>query len=31
VPNVKHMTFWDGTGALQALQDFLLRHPISGT
>jgi pimeloyl-ACP methyl ester carboxylesterase len=28
VPNVKHMTFWDGGGALAALQDFLLRHPI---
>ncbi|MBM2805333.1 MAG: Alpha/beta fold hydrolase [Deltaproteobacteria bacterium] len=28
VPEVKHMTFWDGAGALIALQDFLLRHPI---
>lgn len=28
VPNVKHMTFWDGDGALIALQDFLARHPI---
>jgi pimeloyl-ACP methyl ester carboxylesterase len=28
VPNVKHMTFWDGDGALMALQDFLVRHPI---
>lgn len=28
VPNVKHMTFWDGDGALQALQEFLARHPI---
>ena len=28
VPNVKHMTFWDGEGALVALQDFLTRHPI---
>jgi pimeloyl-ACP methyl ester carboxylesterase len=28
VPNVKHMTFWDGDGALAALQDFLDRHPI---
>ena len=26
VPNVKHMTFWDGDGALIALQDFLGRH-----
>ena len=22
MPNVKHMTFWDGDGALIALQDF---------
>ena len=28
VPNVKHMTFWDGDGALAVLQDFLTRHPI---
>lgn len=28
VPNVKHMTFWDGDGALRALQEFLMRHPI---
>jgi 3-oxoadipate enol-lactonase len=28
VPDVKHMTFWDGDGALQALQEFLSRHPI---
>jgi pimeloyl-ACP methyl ester carboxylesterase len=28
IPNVKHMTFWDGTGGLSALQDFLTRHPI---
>ena len=28
VPSVKHMTFWDGDGALAALQDFLARHPI---
>ncbi len=28
VPNVKHMTFWDGDGALIALQAFLQRHPI---
>jgi pimeloyl-ACP methyl ester carboxylesterase len=28
IPNVKHMTFWDGTGGLIALQDFLGRHPI---
>ena len=29
VPNVKHMTFWDGDGALIALQDFLARHPLA--
>jgi pimeloyl-ACP methyl ester carboxylesterase len=28
IPNTKHMTFWDGSGGLVALQDFLLRHPI---
>lgn len=28
VPGVKHMTFWDGYGALGALKDFLGRHPI---
>ena len=28
IPNAKHMTFWDGTGGLAALQEFLLRHPI---
>jgi len=26
VPGVKHMTFWDGDGALAALRDFLGRH-----
>ena len=29
VPDVKHMTFWDGDGALNVLQDFLQRHPIA--
>jgi pimeloyl-ACP methyl ester carboxylesterase len=29
VPGVKHMTFWDGDGALRTLQEFLLRHPIA--
>lgn len=29
VPDVKHMTFWDGNGALIALQEFLRRHPIA--
>jgi hypothetical protein len=24
----QHMTFWDGTGGLAALEEFLLRHPI---
>ena len=28
VPEVKHMTFWDGDGALMALESFLRRHPI---
>lgn len=28
VPNTKHMTFWDGTGGLIALQEFLERHPM---
>ncbi|HVO96364.1 MAG TPA: alpha/beta hydrolase [Terriglobales bacterium] len=28
VPKVKHMTFWDGDGALITLQNFLQRHPI---
>jgi pimeloyl-ACP methyl ester carboxylesterase len=29
VPDVKHMTFWDGQGALGALENFLSRHPIA--
>ena len=28
VPNVKHMIFWDGEGALHALENFLQRHPL---
>jgi len=28
VPGVKHMVFWDGTGAVSRLLDFLARHPI---
>lgn len=28
VPKTKHMTFWDGAGALDVLRDFLNRHPI---
>ena len=30
-PGVKHMTFWDGGGALAGLEDFLARHPIRGS
>jgi pimeloyl-ACP methyl ester carboxylesterase len=28
IPETRHMTFWDGDGALIALQDFLACHPI---
>ena len=28
IPGVRHMTFWDGTGAIDALADFFARHPI---
>jgi pimeloyl-ACP methyl ester carboxylesterase len=28
IPGVRHMTFWDGGGALIALQKFLQSHPI---
>jgi pimeloyl-ACP methyl ester carboxylesterase len=28
IPKTRHMTFWDGDGALIALQGFLARHPI---
>jgi 3-oxoadipate enol-lactonase len=28
VPGVKHMTFWDGDGALLALRNFLERHLV---
>jgi 3-oxoadipate enol-lactonase len=28
IPNVKHMTFWDGAGGLIALEEFLTRHRI---
>jgi 3-oxoadipate enol-lactonase len=31
LPGVKHMTFWDGTAALEALQGFLARHPIGAS
>ena len=30
LPGVRHMTFWDGTSAIEALSDFLGRHPING-
>lgn len=30
VPGVRHMTFWDGDGALKTLQDFISRHRIGG-
>jgi pimeloyl-ACP methyl ester carboxylesterase len=29
IPGVRHMTFWDGDGALNTLQEFLARHPIA--
>ena len=28
IPGVRHMTFWDGDGALTALQEFLERHAV---
>jgi hypothetical protein len=28
VPNVNRMTFWDGDGALSALENFLQGHPM---
>jgi pimeloyl-ACP methyl ester carboxylesterase len=28
IAGVRHMTFWDGDGAMNVLQDFLARHPI---
>jgi pimeloyl-ACP methyl ester carboxylesterase len=31
IPKTKHMTFWDGTGGVNALQSFLARHPIEGS
>ena len=31
VPGAKHIVFWDGTGAIACLEDFLARHPIAGT
>jgi pimeloyl-ACP methyl ester carboxylesterase len=31
IPQVKHMTFWDGIGGLAALQNFLVRHPIGAS
>jgi len=29
VPDVRHMTFWDGDGALSRMKEFLRRHPLS--
>ena len=29
IPNTQHMTVWDGTGGLAALQEFLLRYPMA--
>jgi pimeloyl-ACP methyl ester carboxylesterase len=31
IPHTKHMTFWDGTGGLVALQQFLDRHPMGAS
>jgi pimeloyl-ACP methyl ester carboxylesterase len=31
IPDVKHMTFWDGDGALIALEKFLQRHRIQNS
>jgi pimeloyl-ACP methyl ester carboxylesterase len=31
IPDTKHMTFWDGSGGLSALEEFLLRHPIGAS
>jgi pimeloyl-ACP methyl ester carboxylesterase len=31
IPHAKHMTFWDGTGGLIALRQFLERHPIGAS
>ncbi|MSP39862.1 MAG: alpha/beta hydrolase [Deltaproteobacteria bacterium] len=28
IPDTKHMTFWDGSGGLVALEEFLSRHPL---
>jgi 3-oxoadipate enol-lactonase len=28
IPGVRHMTFWDGDGALQAIRIFLEHHPV---
>jgi len=31
IPGTRHMTFWDGTGALEALEHFLARHPLASS
>lgn len=28
IPGARHIVFWDGTGAISCLEDFLARHPI---
>ena len=30
VPGARHIVFWDGTGAVSCLENFLARHPIAG-
>ena len=30
IPGAKHIVFWDGTGAISCLEDFLARHPVAG-
>jgi hypothetical protein len=30
VPGAKHIVFWEGTGAISCLEDFLARHPVAG-
>ena len=30
VPGARHIVFWDGTGAIACLEDFLARHPVAG-
>ena len=30
VPGARHIVFWDGTGAIACLENFLARHPVAG-